>query len=134
MLKVACLLASGKDISWMFEPIVGEKNWQISVSALQGIVAKEQVISSMEIISGITGEFKSPYEIFNTNGAFDFFNKKSAIAYVIFLMYSVPCIATISSLYLELKDKKLFLFAIIYQLVIGWLLAVTTYKILNIFL
>ena len=41
----------GKKFSCFFYPIVGKDCWEISVSSLQGLIAKEQIISSMKIIS-----------------------------------------------------------------------------------
>ena len=36
----------GNKISWVFYPMLGERSWGATVSAIQGIIAKEQVISS----------------------------------------------------------------------------------------
>jgi len=43
----------GKTISWIFYPMIGTNSWGATVSAIQGLVAKEQVISSMSVIAGL---------------------------------------------------------------------------------
>ena len=40
----------GKTISWVFYPMIGANSWKTAVSAIQGLIAKEQVISSMSVM------------------------------------------------------------------------------------
>ena len=47
------LATIGKTISWIFYPMLGTNSWGATVSAIQGLVAKEQVISSMSVIAGL---------------------------------------------------------------------------------
>ena len=55
----------GRAVSWLFYPMLGELI-KSSVSAIQGIIAKEQVVSSMVIISGLSDG--STNLLFNPNG------------------------------------------------------------------
>lgn len=110
----------GKKISWFFKPIIGVTSWEASVSALQGLIAKEQVISSMKIISGLSSETKSAYEIFGAGSPFEFFNKASSYAFVAFNLFSAPCFAAISAMRRELGSFSKTLFAIAFQIFIAW--------------
>mgnify|MGYP002523233828 CR=1 FL=1 len=89
----------GKALSFILYPVVGELSWAATISALLGFVAKEQVVSSMAIIAGSEAEiFSSP--------AFSFFTPSSAVAFVVFNLFSSPCIAAVSALSKELGGKK----------------------------
>lgn len=49
------ILASiGKIIAWIFYPMLGINSWEVTVSTIQGLIAKEQVISSMSVIMGFS--------------------------------------------------------------------------------
>ena len=121
------ILASiGKLISWIFYPMLGVNNWGTTVSAIQGLVAKEQVISSMTVIAGFTEESSN---IFNNDGIFGFFTPASAYSFMIFNLFSAPCFGAIGAMKRELgSNKKLFL-AISFQTLLAYLLATLTYQI-----
>lgn len=120
----------GKKISWFFKPIIGVTSWEASVSALQGLIAKEQIISSMKIISGLSGEVKSAYEIFGTGSPFDFFDKASSYAFVAFNLFSAPCFATISAMKKELGGFLKTALAIAFQIGVAWCVSVFCHMIL----
>ena len=66
------ILASiGNAIAWFFYPMLGEYSWAASVSAIQGLVAKEQVVSSMSVIAGLASDTVDGRQIF-TSGLFSF--------------------------------------------------------------
>ena len=44
--------------------MLGELSWGATVSAFQGLVAKEQVVSSMAIIAGLAGDVSEGSMIF----------------------------------------------------------------------
>ncbi len=58
------LAGIGTKISWAFKPILGENSWEATVSALQGLVAKEQVVSSMAVINGLAEDASQGSQIF----------------------------------------------------------------------
>lgn len=116
------ILASiGKKISWVFYPILGTYSWEATVSAIQGLVAKEQVISSMNIIAGLSNkEIKG--SIFKT-AAFNFFNPVNAYAFMAFNLFSAPCLSAISAMKKELGSTIKMLKAIAFQTGIAWILS-----------
>jgi len=89
------LAGIGKTISWLFTPILGVNSWGSAVSAIQGLVAKEQVISSMSVIAGLTEE---NYKIFANGSIFDFFTPASAYAFMVFNLFSAPCFGAIGAM------------------------------------
>lgn len=110
----------GRSIAWIFAPMLGLNfSWGASVSAVQGLVAKELVISSMEVITAV-GEGG---DVFAGNGMFAFFNGFSAMGYMIFTLFSAPCFGAIGAMKRELNNSKDFWRAIIFQTGLAWILA-----------
>jgi len=124
------ILASvGKTISWIFYPMLGENSWGATVSAIQGLVAKEQVISSMSVIAGLAEETEEGSKIFANGGIFGFFTAASAYAFMVFNLFSAPCFGAIGAMKRELGGTKKMLKAVAFQTVFAWILAILVYQI-----
>ena len=124
------ILASvGKTISWVFYPMLGENSWGATVSAIQGLVAKEQVISSMSVIAGLAEETEEGSQIFANGGIFGFFTAASAYAFMVFNLFSAPCFGAIGAMRRELGGTKKLLKAVAFQTVFAWILATAVYQI-----
>lgn len=124
------ILASiGNKISWVFKPMLGENSWEAAVSALQGLVAKEQVVSSMAVINGLAEDASEGAEIFVRDGAFGFFTASSAYAFMVFNLFSAPCFGAIGAMKRELGSTKKLLKAIAFQTSLAWVLATFVYQI-----
>lgn len=123
------ILASiGNLFSWFFYPMLGEFSWAASVSAIQGLIAKEQVVSSMSVIAGLSSDVNDGAIIFSS-GIFSFFTGPSAYAFMAFNLFSAPCIGTIAAMKRELGSNKKVLFAIAFQTILAWLIAVIIFGI-----
>ncbi|MDD2575118.1 MAG: ferrous iron transport protein B [Acholeplasmataceae bacterium] len=116
----------GKFIAYTFYPLLGELSWASSVSALQGLIAKEQVVSSMQVIAGVSGSS----DIF-TSQMFSFFTTSSAISFMVFNLFSAPCIASITAMRTELGSFKKVTFAVLFQTLFAYVLAVVIFNILS---
>lgn len=117
------ILASiGGAVAWVFYPMLGEISWGTAVSAIQGLIAKEQVVSSMSIIAGLSESAATGTEIF-TNPMFSFFTPLSAYSFMIFNLFSAPCFASIGAMRRELGSRKRVLIAVIFQTATAWILA-----------
>ena len=124
------ILASiGKCLSWVFYPMLGELSWGATVSAIQGLVAKEQVVSSMSIIAGLTDGVSEGALIFNSSGIFGFFNPASAYAFMVFNLFSAPCFGAIGAMRRELGSVKKMFIAIIFQTAVAWIIGVAIFGI-----
>ena len=118
----------GNKISFVFQPMLGERSWGATVSAIQGLVAKEQVVSSMSIISGF-GEEGEAAQIFSENSTFGFFSPIAAYAFMIFNLFSAPCFGAIGAMARELGSRKKMLKAVLFQTSYAWLIATIFYQI-----
>ena len=117
------ILASiGNIFAWFFYPILGTWSWEATVSAIQGLVAKEQVVSSMNIIAGLAAETEGG-ALF-ASSAFNFFNPVNSYAFCVFNLFSAPCFGAIGAMRKELGSTKKMWQAVGFQTAIAWGLAV----------
>lgn len=117
------LATIGKTISWIFYPILGANSWGATVSAIQGLVAKEQVISSMSVIAGLSETAESGNQILNSQ-IFGFFKPSSAYAFMVFNLFSAPCFGAIGAMRKELGSTIKTGKVVIFQITLAWCLAV----------
>lgn len=122
-IEESILAIVGKTISWVFYPMIGVNSWQATVSIIQGLVAKEQVVSTMSIITGM----EKNTTIFN-NRAFGFFTPISAFTFIIFNLFSAPCLATIATMKNELNSFRKMLITIAFQITLAWILSTIIYQ------
>lgn len=118
------ILASiGNAFAWLFYPMLGGNwSWATTVSAFQGLVAKEQVVSSMNIIAGLAENSEVVSSLFSSS-AFSFFTPLSAYAYCVFNLFSAPCFGAIAAMKRELGSKKEMFKAILFQTAMAWTIA-----------
>lgn len=112
------ILASiGNIIAPLFAPL-GFGNWQSAVSLLSGLLAKESVLASMQVI------FAGDLSVILP----DHFTTISAYAFLVFILLYTPCISVIGTMKKE-YGTKLTLFSIFFQLVIAWIAAFLVFNI-----
>ena len=118
------ILASiGSILAYIFYPVIGHLSWAATVSALLGIVAKEQIVSTMAVIAGLAGNASSGSLIFADSGIFSFFNGVNGYAFMVFCLFSAPCLGAISAMRKELNSRKAMFKAIAYQTLLAYVLA-----------
>ena len=124
------MLASiGKTVSWVFYPLLGSNNWGATVSAIQGLVAKEQVVSSMAVIAGLSEDVEEGSQIFANGTPFAGFTPAAAYAFMVFNLFSAPCFGAIGAMKRELGSTKKLLKTVLFQTGIAWVLGTITYQI-----
>ncbi len=119
----------GNKISWVFYPMLGENSWGATVSAIQGLVAKEQVVSSMAVIAGLAEDTEEGSQIFGNGSIFSSFTAASAYAFMVFNLFSAPCFGAIGAMRRELGGTKKMLKAVAFQTICAWILASIVYQI-----
>jgi len=124
-IEKSMLAIVGKGLSWVFYPILGEFSWGATVSALQGLIAKEQVVSSLSIIANIEGNNSSLF----VGDMFGFFTASSAYAYVAFNLFCAPCFGAIGAIKKELGSVKKTILAIFLQCLIAWVISILIYVV-----
>ncbi len=122
------LAGIGNLFSWVFYPMLGELSWGATVSAFQGLVAKEQVVASMAIIAGYSDSTSEGLLIFGSS-TFGFFTASSAYAFMVFNLFSAPCFGAIGAMRQELGTTKRMWKAVLFQTGIAWVLAVIVFQL-----
>ena len=112
------ILASiGGFIAPIFSPL-GLGNWQSAVSLLSGLLAKESVLASMEVI--FSGDLSVVLPMH--------FTTVSSYAFLVFILLYTPCISVIGAMKKE-YGTKMTIFSVCYQLVLAWIAAFLVYNI-----
>ncbi|MGN8713853.1 ferrous iron transport protein B [Hornefia butyriciproducens] len=121
------LAVIGGAIAFIFVPL-GFGTWQAVASSLSGFVAKEGIVSTMGVLSGL-GEIESYDSTMRT--AFDGFFPTSiaAVSFLFFNLFDSPCLAAISTLAKEMGSRKFFWFAIAFQNVASYMIALMVYQL-----
>ncbi len=128
-IEESMLASIGKTVSWVFYPIIGQNNWGATVSAIQGLVAKEQVVSSMAVIAGLAEDVEEGSEIFAEGTPFAGITASAAYAFMVFNLFSAPCFGAIGAMKRELGSAKRMLKAVLFQTGSAWILATIVYQI-----
>ncbi len=128
-IEKSMLAVIGDKVSWIFYPMLGERSWGATVSAVQGLVAKEQVVSSMTVIAGLAEDTEEGSQIFANGSIFNFFTASSAYAFMVFNLFSAPCFGAIGAMRRELGGRRKLLKAVAFQTGLAWILATIVYQI-----
>ena len=118
----------GRVFSYLFYPMLGDLSWASAVSAIQGLVAKEQVVSSLAVIGGLSSDITEGNVIL-TAPIYQFFTPASAYAFMVFNLFSAPCFAAIGAMHRELGSKSKTWFAILFQTGLAYILAILVFQI-----
>ncbi|RHW34175.1 ferrous iron transport protein B [Neobacillus notoginsengisoli] len=115
------LAAIGGLIAPIFEPI-GFGTWQAGASLLTGFLAKEAIVSSMNII------YFAPTEAQLQGLMTAYFTPLAAYSFITFILLYIPCLATVATIYKETGSKKWTAFSMGYAFVIAYLLCLVIYQ------
>ena len=109
------LAAIGGAICWIFAPL-GWGNWQATVASITGLVAKENIVGTLGILYG-TGEGT----VWQHIGAA--FTPITGYSFLVFNLLCAPCFAAIGAIKREMNNAKWTWFAIGYQCVFAYAVA-----------
>ena len=103
----------GKALAPLLSPL-GFGSWQAAVALMSGIIAKEMVVGTMNIVSG------DPAALFSSAAAMSF------AAFT--LMYS-PCVATLGAIAGELHSKRAAIRTLVIHIGVAWVTAFLIYRL-----
>lgn len=106
------LATVGGWFEWLFVPL-GFGNWKFIVASVTGLIAKEEVISSIEVLAGSVEALVIESGV-STAGIF---------AYMAFNLLTIPCMATVGAAAAELGSAKKTLLAILFWLATSYIVA-----------
>ncbi|ARP50474.1 MULTISPECIES: ferrous iron transport protein B [Caproicibacterium] len=108
------LAAIGGAIAWIFKPL-GWGTWEAAVASITGLVAKENIVGTMGILYGASGN------VYATLGSV--FTGISAYSFLVFNLLCAPCFAAIGAIKHEMNSAKWTWFAIAYQCGFAYVIA-----------
>ncbi|MBL5766224.1 ferrous iron transport protein B [Heyndrickxia sporothermodurans] len=111
----------GKAIAPLIAPL-GFGVWQAGAALIPGFLAKEVVVSSMNII------YHTPNTASLQGLLTDSFTPLSAYSFLVFVLLYIPCVATVAAIRNEAGSWKWTLFGIGYSLVIAYALSFVIYQ------
>ena len=121
------LAVIGGAIAWIFAPL-GFGTWQAVASSLSGFVAKEGIVSTMGVLSGL-GDVEEYAVSMHAQFAAFFPTSIAAISFLYFNLFDSPCLAAISTMSREMGSRKFFWFAILFQNISAYCIALMVYQI-----
>ena len=114
----------GKGICWIFAPL-GWGDWQATVAAVTGLVAKENIVATMGILyGGDAGVYA------NLAAAF---TGVAGMSFLIFNLLGAPCFAARGAIKREMNRAKWFWFAIGYECGFAYVIALIVNQLGNLF-
>ena len=111
-------------IAWIFTPL-GFGNWQATVASITGLVAKENIVGTMGILYGGSGN------VYETIASV--FTPITGYSFLVFNLLCAPCFAAIGAIKREMNNAKWTWFAIGYQCGFAYLISLMINQFGNLF-
>lgn len=115
------LAAIGNLFAPILEPI-GFGSWQAAASLITGFLAKEAIISTMNIIYFVPNDASLQGLLSH------YYSPLAAYSFMVFILLYIPCLATAATIYKETGSKKWTAFSILYALLIAYVLCLVIYQ------
>ncbi|MDD5158166.1 ferrous iron transport protein B [Sulfurimonas sp.] len=115
---------AGKAIEPIFKPLGFD--WRMSVATLSGLAAKEVIVSTLGVLYSIGSEIKEEDDALKNiiSREIPF---ASAIAFIVFVMVYLPCIAATAVFTKEAGGKKYTVYLVLFTFITAWTLAFIAY-------
>ena len=121
----------GQAFAWIFTPL-GWGNWKGAVASITGLVAKENVVATFGQLYGFGEVAEDGVEIWGSLAAS--FTTLSAYSFLAFNLLCAPCFAAIGAIKREMNNGKWTAFAIAYQCIFAYVIALIIYQLGNLLL
>ena len=124
--QAECILAKiGNLISWIFTPL-GWGDWKMTVAAITGLVAKENVVGTFGQLFGFAEVAEDGQEIWGTLASS--MSQIAAYSFLVFNLLCAPCFAAMGAIKREMNNTKWFWFAIGYQCLLAYLVSLCIFQ------
>ena len=118
------LAALGSSISFIFAPL-GFGNWQSATAVITGFIAKEVVVSTLAVLTGVAEESLAA-------SLTSMFSALSAASFLVFTLLYVPCAAAVAVMQREIGTRRT-IYVALFQLTVAWLASFLVYQIGGLF-
>ena len=108
----------GRWIAPVFAPL-GFADWRCATSLISGFIAKESVVSTLEVLLGGTP-------------LFTMFTNRSAASFLVFTLLYTPCIAAVATIRREFGSTLKTIGIVLMQCCVAWIAASVVYALIGI--
>ena len=129
-LDSSILAKIGSAIAWIFTPLgwtqAGE-GWKMAVAAVTGLIAKENVVATFGMLFGFAEVAEDGAEVWGNLAAV--MTPVAAFGFLAFNLLCAPCFAAMGAIKREMNNARWFWFAIGYQSVLAYIVAMCIYQL-----
>ena len=122
------LSSLGKLIAPLFAPL-GWGHWEAAVGTITGLVAKENVVATLDILFGFAEVAENGDEIWTLFA--QNFTALSAYSFLVFNLLCAPCFAAIGAIRREMGSAKWTWIAIGYQCIFAYIISLIIFQLGN---
>ena len=120
------LAAIGRVIAPVFKPL-GWGDWRMSVAAVTGLIAKENVVGTIGMLFGFAEVAEDGVEIWGQLAGS--LSAVAAYSFLVFNLLCAPCFAAMGAIKREMNNIKWFWFAIGYQTILAYIVSLCIFQI-----
>jgi len=114
----------GRAVCIIFQPLGWGDNWQFTVGSITGLMAKENLVSTLATLFSVDEEGEAIYEVLAA-----ITTPAAGLSFLMFNMLCAPCFAAIGAMHRELGTWKATGLAVLYQCVFAYAIASIIYVI-----
>jgi ferrous iron transport protein B len=127
-IQYSLMAGIGNAIAWIFAPL-GFGNWESTVTSITGLVAKENVVATVGVITSLGGEVADTDPSLWSSFASMFGGGSAAImAFCAFNLLCAPCFAAMGAIHRQMVQAKWTFAAIGYMCVFAWCVGLMIYQ------
>ncbi|MDO4265106.1 MAG: ferrous iron transport protein B [Eubacteriales bacterium] len=117
----------GNALAWIFAPL-GFGRWECVAASLAGFSAKEGIVSTMGVLANVSEDLAEEADVVAAAVKSWFPTAAAAFSFLVFNLLDSPCLAAISTMAQQLQSRKWFWFAIVFQNVFAYCVALMIYQ------
>ena len=129
-LNNSILAKVGSVIAPIFAPLGWTKageGWKMAVAAITGLIAKENVVATFGMLFGFAEVAEDGAEIWGNLASV--MTGVAAYGFLVFNLLCAPCFAAMGAIKREMNNAKWFWFAIGYQCILAYIVALCIYQV-----
>lgn len=104
-------------------------HWELTVSSITGLLAKENLLGTLAVLVDPSGIGTGEDGLLTAGALASFCTSGEAMAFLIFNLLCAPCFAAIGAMRKELGNWRLTGFALLYQCMLAWCASLVFYQL-----
>lgn len=126
-IQYSLMAGLGNAIGWVFAPL-GFGDWQATVASVTGLVAKENVVATVGILTSLGDAGETDPAMWAAFAALFAGSVPAILAFCAFNLLCAPCFAAIGTIWREMGTAKWTWFTIGYMTVFAWCVGLMFYQ------